>query len=286
MSTPLAFRNGRFVAPAELTLAAHDAGFVFGATVTDFCRTYRQHLFRWPDHLARLRRDCAACHIPLLLSDADLTAAAEQLVAHNARLLAADDDLALITFATPGPLGYLSGAPDNGPPTLGMHTVPIRRERYRRFVTEGVTLAVAGVHPTGIVPAWVKHRSRLHWWLADRTQSEPGAVPVLLDPHGHADTPLGAILAVEGTTVLRPPVGTVLDSISVQVIAELCERIGLRFAEATFDLMRAEELLVAGSAFGVAGVRRVIGPDGDRTLVWPGPVLQKLTQQWEVGSED
>ncbi len=204
------------------------------------------------------------------------------MVTHNARLLATEDDLALITFATPGPLGYLSGAPDNGPPTLGMHTVPIRRERYQRFVTEGVTLAVVGVIPTGIVPAWVKHRSRLHWWLADRTSSEPGAVPVLLDPHGHADTPLGAILAVEGTIVLRPPAGTVLDSISVQVIAELCERIGLRFAEATFDLMQAEELLLAGSAFGVAGVRRVIGPDGNRTLPWPGPVLQKLKDEWPV----
>src|SRR5687767_10579156 len=121
MNGPLAFRNGQFVAPAELTVAVHDAGFVFGATVTDFCRTYRQRLFRWPDHLARLRRDCETCRIPLLQSDAELTAAAKHLVSHNSRLLADDEDLALITFATPGPLGYLSGSPDNGPPTLGMH---------------------------------------------------------------------------------------------------------------------------------------------------------------------
>ncbi len=283
MSEPLAFRNGRFVAPADLTLAPHDAGFVFGATVTDFCRTYHRRLFRWPDHLARLRRDCETCRIPLLYSDAELTAAAEQLVAHNARLLATDDDLALVTFATPGPLGHLSGSPENGPPTLGMHTTPIRRERYQRFFTEGVTLAVAGTYAP--VAAAAKHRSRLPWWLAQQ-EVEPGAVPALLDASGVADTPIGAVLAVKGETVLRPPVGAALDSISVKVIGELSERVGLRFAEAAFDVRRdGGELLLAGSAFGVAGVRRVTGPTGERTLAWPGPVLQRLTAAWsaEVG---
>ena len=81
----LAFHNGRFVPYSELRIAPHDAGFVFGATVTDFCRTYAHKLFRWPDHLARLRRDCEACFIPLPYSDAELTAAAETLVAENTK---------------------------------------------------------------------------------------------------------------------------------------------------------------------------------------------------------
>jgi branched-subunit amino acid aminotransferase/4-amino-4-deoxychorismate lyase len=284
MNGPLAFRNGRFVAPDELTLSHSDAGFVFGATVTDFCRTYRRRLFRWADHLTRLRRDCETCRIPLPLSDAELTAAAEHLVAHNAYFLAADSELAVVTFATPGPLGHLTGSPDNGPPTLGMHTVPIRPERYQRFFTDGVTLSVAGGRPAE--PTFAKHRSRLPWWIAQQAQREPDAVPVLLDEKGIADTPIGAVLAVEGTIVLRPPVGTVLDSVSVKVVAELCERAGLRFAEAVFDLRRAEELLLAGSGFGVAGVRRVIGPGWERTLPWPGPVFEKLLAAWslEVGS--
>src|SRR5688500_13597082 len=113
---PIAFHNGRFVATGELALSFADAGFVSGATVTDFCRTYRRRLFRWPDHLARLRRDCAACRVPLSVPDAELTAAAERLVAHNAQLLAESEDLALVTFATPGPLGYLTGHDENGPP--------------------------------------------------------------------------------------------------------------------------------------------------------------------------
>src|SRR5262245_37164506 len=109
MADPLAFRNGRFVPPAALTLSFHDPGFVAAATVTDYCRTFRRRLFRWPDHLARLRRDCAACHVPLPYPDAELTAAAERLVEHNAKSLGDAEDLAVVTFATPGPLGHLAG---------------------------------------------------------------------------------------------------------------------------------------------------------------------------------
>src|ERR1043165_5412005 len=109
MPAPLAFLNGRFVPTAELVLSPADAGFVFAATATDFCRTYGGRLFRWPDHVARLRRDCAPLGIPLPYPDAELTAAAERLVAHNY----AGDELALVTFATPGPLGYLLDSPDD-----------------------------------------------------------------------------------------------------------------------------------------------------------------------------
>ena len=304
---PIAFLNGRFVPLGELTLSFADAGFVFGATVTDFCRTYRHRLFRWPDHLARFRHDCGACRVPLTHPDAELTAAAERLVSHNAALIPESDDLALVTFATPGPLGYLTGTPETGPPTVGMHTFPLPLARYRRFFTDGVTLAVAGLFPAqqyALVPPGVKHRSRLHWWLADHAVRDPaspfhcpGAVAVLLDGHGTAaDTAIGGVLAVAGNRVIRPAVGTVLESVSVKVVGELCGKLGLTFADAPLDFgslarpVRPEErgtvigsvseMLLAGSGFGVAGVRRFVSPGGHRDFAWPGPVYRALTAAW------
>ena len=306
-SDPIAFLNGRFVPPGEPTLGFADAGFVFGATVTDFCRTYRHRLFRWPDHLARFRHDCGACRVPLPYSDADLTAAAERLAARNASLLPESDDLALVTFATPGPLGYMSGRPDTGPPTVGMHTFPLPADRYRRFFTDGVTLAVAGLFPAqqfSLVPPAVKHRNRLHWWLADHAVRDPaspfhcsGAVAVLIDEHGaSADTAVGGVLAVVGDRVIRPAVGTVLESVSVKVVGELCGKLGLTFADAPLDfgslarrvrpdergtvIESVSEVLLAGSGFGVAGVRRFVGPGGYRDFAWPGPVYRSLTVAW------
>lgn len=293
----LAFHNGRFVPYSELRITPHDAGFVFGATVTDFCRTYAHKLFRWPDHLARLRRDAEACFIPLLYTDAELTAAAEELVSENAKQLPPGDDLALITFATPGPLGYMVGDTSNGPPTVAMHTFPIPKERYRRFFTEGVTLAYAGELPTwndhGPLTT-AKHRSRIHWWKAQHSDSGraapllPSVVPILRQGDGNApDTGVGAVLAVRDGVVYLPRQGDTFYSIcAYRVLTELCDRIGLRYAfrrewdwwgdEPTTD----REWLLTGSAFGIAGVRGLKVYATEHRFEWPGPVFTKLAAAW------
>lgn len=306
----IAFRNGRFLPYSELAVAPHDAGFVFGATVTDFCRTYRHRLFRWPDHLARLRRDAAACFIPLPYSDDELTAAAERLVAENAKALPPDDDLAVITFATPGPLGYMAGEAETGPPTVAMHTFPILKERYRRFFTEGVSLVFSGFLPQfDDPPMGVKHRSRVHWWVASRA-NPPGMVPLLLAEKDIPDTTIGAVLTVKNGvleyapqvqsgqgpsdrvltlkdgTLEVPPRGRVLDSISARVILELADRLGIETREGTeWPLGRKSdgvtELLLTGTAFGIAGVREFVWlSGGGEVYPWPGPVFTRLAAAW------
>lgn len=298
---PLAFLNGRFVPLASAGVPFHDAGFVSAATVTDFARTYGRKLFRWPDHLARFRRDCAACFIPLPVSDADLTYAAERLMAANAELLKPDDEFAVITFATPGPFGYMAGSSENGPPTVGMHAFRLPPERYARFTDAGVSLMVAGTRPeSSVVPGGVKHRSRLHWYCAEKLVSgwQPGAVAVLVDEHGaSADTAIGAVLAVAGTMVFRSPAGRVQESISLLVAKEACAKLGFGWEETAFDFEglcrpidpvekgtfndRVTEVLLAGSGFGVAGVSRCGTQFTHRDFPWPGPVCRELQRVWQ-----
>jgi branched-subunit amino acid aminotransferase/4-amino-4-deoxychorismate lyase len=306
MTSPLAYLNGRFLPFPEAALPLHDAGFVSGATVVDNARTFRHKLFRWTDHLARFRRDCVACYVPLDATDAHLAATAEELIAHNAGLLPSGGELQLVTFATPGPLSFYLGEANNSPPTLGMVTYPLPLTRYRRFFTEGVTLAVAGIQhsdPADLLPPRVKHRSRMFWHVAERAINDPtsrfhspGAVPVVLNRVGIADTAIGSILAVAGDTVIRPVSGTVLDGISTQVIGELCGTAGLKCSDGPLDFRyfcrpldpseavgiasRASELLLAGTGFCVAGVRRFANGKHVREYAWPGPVFGKLLAAW------
>jgi branched-chain amino acid aminotransferase len=279
----LAFHNGRFLPYSELAIPPHDAGFVFGATVTDFCRTYAHKLFRWPDHLARLRRDCDACFVPLPYSDAEITAAAEELVKQNTKHLPPGDDLAVITFATPGPLGYMAGT-ESGPPTVAMHTFPVPKERYRRFFTEGVVLAVVGVAPLFLDTFRAKHRSRIHWWTAARNAFPPGTVPVLWDDGNVPDTALGSVLLVRNGVIDRPPLVGV-DSISVKVVTELAAELGIDIAD-NFDWLThpaaegTTEVLLAGSGFGIAGVREYTRPKSRHDFPWPGPVFTRLAAAW------
>lgn len=306
MTAPLAYLNGRFMPFAEAGLPLHDAGFVSGATVVDNARTFRHKLFRWPDHLARFRRDCDACYVPLEATDEELTATAEELVAHNAKLLPPGGELQLVTFATTGPLGFYLGESSNGPPTLGLATYPLPFARYRHFFTKGVTLAVAGMQHSNaadLLPPRVKHRSRMFWHIAERTIHDPasrfhapGAVPVALNRVGIADTAIGCILAAAGDAVIRPVPATVLDSISAKVVGELCAAVGLKCVDGPLDFRqfcrpveaedakgivgRASELLLAGTGFCVAGVRRFASGKHSRDFAWPGPAFTKLLAAW------
>jgi branched-chain amino acid aminotransferase len=306
MNTPLASLNGRLLPFAEAALPLHDAGFVSGATVVDNARTFRHRLFRWPDHLARFRRDCDTCHVPLAATDAELTATAEELVGHNARLLPPGGELQLVTFATPGPLGFYLGDAANGPPTLGMVTYPVPVARYRRFFADGVTLAVAGFQASkfaDVLPPEVKHRSRLFWHVAEKGLSDPesifhcpGAVPVVLSHDGVGDTAIGCVLVVAGGEVIRADSGTVLDSISVKVVSELCGVLGVPFDYAPLDMRglanpdlrgvldpsvtRASEVMLAGTGFCLAGVRRFASGKRGRDYAWPGPVFRRLLAAW------
>jgi branched-subunit amino acid aminotransferase/4-amino-4-deoxychorismate lyase len=292
MSSPLVYLNGRFLPFSEAALPLHDAGFVSGATVVDNARTYRHQLFRWPDHLARFRRDCASCYIPLEATDDQLTAAAAELVAHNAQLLPPSGELQVVTFATPGPLGvYLGGAP-NGPPTLGLVTYPLPFARFRRFFTEGVTLALVGTHAVGstLLSPMVKHRSRMLWHIADhKARSDPRhphAVAVLADGPGGTltETSIANVLAVVDGVVVSPPREMILDGISLRTTFELCQTLGLPFAERPIgpaDLARVSEMMLTGTGFGLAGVRDLFleAPDPVR-FAWPGPVFRQLLAAW------
>lgn len=174
---PLTLLNGQLLPQAQTALALNDAGFVFGATVTDLCRTFRGVPYRWSEHLARFRRSGEATHIRVAFSDDQIAAWAHELIAHNAQ----GQELALVLFATAGPVGYYLGQPGgagDGPPTFGMHTFPLPLARYRGLIEHGASLVVPSVRqvPAECVDPRVKQRSRLHWWLADQDvrQIQPG----------------------------------------------------------------------------------------------------------------
>jgi branched-subunit amino acid aminotransferase/4-amino-4-deoxychorismate lyase len=289
-SGPLAYLNGHFLPVADVHLPLHDAGFVQGATVTDLCRTFRHRLFRLTDHLTRFRRSCDAARIPQPVADDELASLAEQLAAHNAAVLPPEGDLALVIFATPGPIGPLARAsglcagPGEAPPTLGLYTFPLLFDHYARLFREGAHLVVPAVRhvPAICVDPRIKQRSRLHWWLAEQQahDTDPAASALLLDTNGHVtETAAANFLIVRQGTVLSPPRDTILGGISLQVIEEHCRELGIPFMERLLrldDCLTADEAMLSSTPYCVAGVRRI----NDVTFPWPGPVWQRLLAAW------
>jgi len=280
---PLAYSNGEFVPRSRLVLDVADVGFVAGATVTDYMRTYGHRLFHQSEHRERFRADCKSCDIRLSPSDAELADAAERLIEHNAKLISADEELSLITFATPGPLGYMAGREGHGPATMAMHTFPMPWERYRRFFSEGISLVVVGDLPRyGECFAHLntaKHRSRIHWHLARQhplAKQHRDAIPAYRTADGGLDTAIGAAMWL-GRDRQFFAARHCLYSLSLRRIAGWLEADGWQRAE---RYAGGTEAILAGSAFGVAGIRRVIAAEGEAEFAWPGPGLQSLARQW------
>ncbi len=267
---PLAYCAGRFMPQEEACVSVADAGFVWGATVTDLCRTVRHALYRWPDHLDRFRRSCRAARIYPPLGEEDITRLAHDLTAHNARFLAEEEDLALVLIVTPGVVGHLVGGRSNGDPphsSFLMHTFRLTPARYRHLFEQGAHLVVPSIRqvPAECVDPRIKQRSRLHWWLAQQEAQriDPDASALLLDHNGHiTETAAANFLVVRQGTVLSPPPGTILEGVSLRVVRELCDRLRIPFRERPLtlhDCLNADEALLTCTTFCLAGVSRFNG---------------------------
>ncbi len=287
MTEPLAFLNGNFLPQSQVRLSINDAGLIFGATVTDLVRTFHHRLFRLQDHVTRFRESCRLVRVPLQLNHGDLIRLAEELVQRNAALLKTGQELALVMFATPGPIGYYLGGPGgagDGQPTVCLHTFPLPFQRYGRLFREGARLIVPSIRHVApeSIPPQAKHRSRLHWWIAEQEvhSRDPSASALLLDHRGIlTETAAANFLLVRDGKVLTPPRDRVLGGISLRVVEALCGNLDIPFAEAeiTLDDCRfAEEAMLSSTSFCLAPVSRI----NDLSLDWPGPVFERLLSAW------
>lgn len=291
MSLPageLAFYNGKFLPRSDVSVPIHDAGFVFGAIVTDLCRTFHHQLFRLPDHLSRFRASCNAARIPQPINDRELTRLAETLVKHNAKLLSATQELALVMIATPGPLAHYAGHSQANDPsaTLIMHTFPLSFHRFAGWFRDGARLIVPARPqvPARCVDPNIKQRSRLHWWIAEQEVHEidPQASALLLDEEDCVtETAAANFLIVRRATVVSPPADRILAGVSRLVVTELCAQLKIPFVEEMLsveDCLGSDEAMLCGTSFCLAGIQQING----KSISWPGPLFQRLLNAWSA----
>jgi branched-subunit amino acid aminotransferase/4-amino-4-deoxychorismate lyase len=293
MSEPIAYLNGRFLPAVEAMIPLSDAGFVLGATVSEQLRTFAGRLFRLPEHLARMRRGLEITGLADCVDLSRVAQVAEELVAHNHRLLPAGDDLGLAILVTPGAYRTLASG-DAAAATVCLHTYPLPFHLWAAGYSAGtalVTTAVEQVSPR-CWPAELKCRSRMHYYLADRAAAaiDPGAKALLLDQLGHVTETATANIVVyrRGEGLITPPRSIVLAGISLAVVEELAAELTIPFREESLTLAQtaaADELLLTSTPFCVLPVIRLngkaIGPGV------PGKVFGQLLSCWSrrVGVE-
>src|SRR5690606_41951122 len=81
--TQTVYLNGDFVPLEEARIPVLDRGFIFGDGVYEVVPVYARHPFRWPQHLARLKRSLAAIGIDNPFYDDAWTKLVDDLVARH-----------------------------------------------------------------------------------------------------------------------------------------------------------------------------------------------------------
>jgi len=285
--TPIVFLNGRMVTAGEAHLNIYDLGVVLGATVSEVARTFGRRLFRLEDHLARLAGSLACVGFEPGVTIERLGEIVQEVVEHNARLVGDEGELGLVIFVTAGESAMYAGSvPARREPTVCVHTFPMPFRVWAETMRGGACLVTPSVRhvPPECIPAVVKHRSRMHYYLAQREAQaiEPGATPLLLDLEGNvAETNTANFLIVERGTIVSPTLRNILPGISREMIVELAGELGIPFAERDFGVSRvveAEEALLASTPYCIMPAVRINGnPIGDGR---PGAVFRRLIDAW------
>ncbi len=289
MSEPVVFLNGQIVPASEAHLKIYDAGIVLGATVTDFLRTFHHELFRLDDHLERLTRSLKYVHFEIGMSMDGLADVGRELVGHNSQLIDREDELGLIYFITPGEYPTYAGSSGHAVrigPTVCAHTFRIPFELWADKMQTGMHLVTSSIRhvPSQCYDSNMKHRSRMHYYLADHEARlvDPNACALLLDLDGNVTETGGAnFLIVEKGTIVSPTLNNILPGISRMVVMELAQELGIPFEERDFQVfnaINAEEAFTATTPVCATPVTRINGtPIADGQ---PGPIYRQLMEAW------
>ena len=287
---PIAWINGQFKPISETALHVFDKGIVHGASVTEMLRTFGHRPFRVAEHLDRLYQSMNAVGISVSITAKydELRAIIKKVVEHNAALIPASHDLGIIVFATAGTnLTYVGAAGSHDPESVCIHTFPLPFELWAEKMAAGQKLVIPRVRaiPPECIDPRIKHRSRLHWLLADHEarQTRPGASALVLEIEGRiTETGSGNFFAVIEGEIITPPPERCLGGISQAVVRELAEELKIPYRAADLvpgDLRTASEAFTSSTPYclmPVASVDDIAFPEV------PGPAYRKLIAAWNA----
>lgn len=266
---PIAYFNGQFVPESEAKLSIADVGVLQGVTLTERVRTYGGRLFALHDHLSRLIRSAEKLGIEIEEQD-ELPSLVNRLLELNQPTL--ETDLAVVFVVTPGIAQPKVTQPRmtqqrvaQRRATCCMHVIAQPRPEWAVGYEQGWTLQTANVSaiPDTVVPREIKHRSRLHWYMAAR-QMQPTtgpSEPLLLDSDGVVtESAYANVLLVKNGQLIAVSRGRALPGVTEHHVCKIAREIGIKVSRADFtlaELAACEEVLLTSTGYTLAPVGKV-----------------------------
>ena len=280
--------NGKLVPEHQARVPIRDRGFKYGDAVFDTTRTFSHRIFKLDEHLDRLFRSLAYLRIDPGLSKEQFREATGEVVAHNLRNVAPDEDIWVTQRVSRG----LDEGDRHYYPDYPQHTVLVEcrplplRERARHY-RDGLEIIVPSIRrpaPDTLSPR-AKTNNYLNLILAELEVKErnPHALAVLLDTNGNFAEGKGSnIFFVRNGALLTPRERYVLPGVSRQTAIDLARQAGIPVEEADvdmYDALSADEAFITSTSFCICPISSINGARiGDGTL--PGPITRRLIDDY------
>jgi branched-chain amino acid aminotransferase len=227
------YLNGQFVPESEAKLSIYDLSVMQAAAAFEMTRSFHGVHFKLREHLERLWHSCQLLGLIFTtnspLGHGDGTGRMMELCEEVTRLNdhGPGEEHRLLIVVSPGcaPMyRELDGVIPH--PFLYIADFPLRLtvQGFSKYFLEGVHCVTSPIQqvPDACVPSAAKHRSRLHFHLAQQ-QAPAGTWPLLKNDDGwFTEAPGANIVIVRGGQVLTIT-DTALPGISLQTVRKLAE---------------------------------------------------------------
>lgn len=283
--------NGVWRPESEARVSIYDLSVMQAAAAFEMTRSFGGVSFKVREHLLRLMASCRLLRMPCPWSLDYLTERCLACQAANQPAMRADDEHRLLIVVSPGcaPM-YRDVAGALTAPWYYIADFPLRWTTHGLGCgfTEGVPAVTSVIRqvPDACVPSQAKHRSRLHFHLAQQ-RTPAGIWPVLVSPVSHADGTTddyvteapGANLVAVHQRRISVCAWNCLAGISAATVQTLVPT--TRDTDPTLTwISQADELWLTGTPFCMLPVVNLDGqPIGEGR---PGPVYRETLAKWNA----
>jgi branched-chain amino acid aminotransferase len=278
---------GKYVAPAEATVSALDAGLLLGAGLFETLRTYGGTPFRLARHLARLRVSGRFFRIFVGEKDSEIAAIIARLLEVNGLR-----DARLRITATRGPLTE-ELEDDLAPRATLLVTAGPMTPYSPEFYQYGATVVVSDIRTNETDPATF-HKTTAYMTnllvLRDAHRAKAAEALRFNTRNRLAEGTVSNVFLVREGRLLTPPVEDgLLAGVTRAAVLELAARVGVPAEQQSItinDLLEAEELFLTNSIMEIMPVVRFeqheVGPKDDAAARGkPGPVTHRLAEAYK-----
>lgn len=267
--------NGEFFAPQDAKVSVFDHGFIYGDGIFEGLQAAKGGIFRLDAHMDRLYRSAKYMEIEIPLTrGAFIAAILETAQRNNLR----DGYMRPVVSRGAGPTG-LRNMDKLGPPTVAI--IVQHETEGKHQPGKGVAAHVTSIRriPSECLDSRVKSCNYINNILAYLETKHCGAESaIMLDLHGNvSEGYANNIFAVDGSTVVTPPLGNVLAGITRDVIIELCRSQEIPIVErplTVYDLVTGSEAFESSTLGEVVPIASIDGQVIGSGL--PGPVTNRI----------